>query len=369
LQFLAGFFVKTDLIDRIYECSFVPDLWPGVLDDLAELAGSRGGLLFSARDRVLRWTASANLKDIFTSYVEDGWFARCPRRVCLFGQSMPGFFVEHDFWTPDQLESKTIYRDFFRPHGLGWSAGTGLQMPTGDHIVFSVERDHSRGPIEKERVATLNELRSHLARSAFVSARLGLQRARGANDVLTSMGLPALLLDESGTVVEANRLIEDMSGHVHWRARNRIVLTDARANEQLSAALGDHQESAVRSFPLRDADDRPSMVAHLIPVRRSAHDVFTGGYALLVLTPVAPPPAPPVELMRSLFDLTPSEARVARGLAVGETLEEIASAGGVAITTVRSQMRQVLEKTGCTRQAEVVSLLANVTLDRGGGKN
>lgn len=24
--------VKTDLIDRIYECSFVPDLWPGVLE-------------------------------------------------------------------------------------------------------------------------------------------------------------------------------------------------------------------------------------------------------------------------------------------------------------------------------------------------
>ena len=94
---------------------------------------------------------------------------------------MPGFFVEHDFWTPDQLESKAIYREFFRPRGLGWSAGTGLQMPTGDHIVFSVERDHSRGPIEKERVAAWNELRSHLARSAFVSARLGLQRATGAD--------------------------------------------------------------------------------------------------------------------------------------------------------------------------------------------
>jgi DNA-binding CsgD family transcriptional regulator len=68
--------------------------------------------------------------------------------------------------------------------------------------------------------------------------------------------------------------------------------------------------------------------------------------------------------MRSLFDLTPSEARVARGLAVGETLKGIASAGGVAISTVRSQLRQVLEKTGCARQAELMSLLANVTLDR-----
>ena len=364
--------MKTDLIDRIYESSFVPELWPGVLDDLAELAGSRGGLLFAARDRVLKWTASANLADIFRSYVEDGWFSRCPRRVCLFGQSMPSFFVEHDFWTPDQLESEAIYRDFFRPRGLGWSAGTGLQMPTGDHIVFSVEREHSRGPIEKERVEVLNELRCHLARSAFVSARLGLQRAKGANDALTSMGLPALLLDESGTVIEANHLIEAMGEHVQWRARNRLALTDGCANDLLwsnLAELGNNPESSVRSFPLRDTDGRAAMVVHMIPIRRSAHDIFTGSYALLVLTPVAASPAPPVELMRSLFDLTSSEARVARGLAVGETLEEIASTGGVAISTVRSQLRQVLEKTGCTRQAEVVSLLASVTLDRGTAKN
>ena len=152
-------------------------------------------------------------------------------------------------------------------------------------------------------------------------------------------------------------------------ARNRVALTDGRANELLWAALGKDPDTAVRSFPLRDTDDRASMVVHLIPVRRSAHDIFTGSYALLVLTPVAAAPAPPVELMRSLFDLTPSEARVARGLAVGETLEDIASGGGVAISTVRSQLRQVLEKTGCTRQAEVVSLLANVTLDRSAAKN
>jgi DNA-binding CsgD family transcriptional regulator len=359
--------MKTELIDRIYECSFVPQLWPGVLDELAELTGSRGGLLFSARDRVLKWTSSDNLNDIFRSYVEDGWFPRCPRRVCLFAKSMPAFFVEHDLWTADQLDSNPIYRDFFRPHGLGWSAGTGLQLPTGDHIVFSIERDHSRGPIERERVELLNELRSHLARSALVAARLGLQKAKGASDTLTAMGLPALLLSRDGTVVEANSLVENLSAQVQWRARSRITLTDGAANELLSsalAALDNHSELSVRSFPLRGTDDRAAMVGHLIPIRRSAHDIFAGSYALLVLTPVTATPGPPIELMRSLFDLTPSEARVARGLAAGETLEEIAANGGVAISTVRSQLRQVLDKTGCARQAEVVSLLANVTLDR-----
>lgn len=364
--------MTTELIDRIYECSFVPELWPGILDDLAQLTDSRGGLLFSARDRVLKWTASANLNDIFRSYVEDGWFPRCTRRVCLFGQSDPGFFVEYDFWTADQLDNNPIYRDFFRPHGLGWSAGTGLQMPTGDRIVFSIERDYSRGPIEKERVEALNELRSHLARSAFVTARLGLQRAKGAKDALTSMGLPALLLGQNGAVIEANPLIENLPGHWQCRAQNRIVLTDARANELLSGALAGldtNSELPVRSFPLRDADDKAALVVHVIPIRRSAHDIFAGSYALLVLTPVSAPAAPPIELMRSLFDLTASEARVARGLALGETLDEIAASGGVAMSTVRSQLRQVLEKTGCARQAEVVSLLANVTLDRNTAKN
>ena len=364
--------MKTELIDRIYESSFVPELWPGVLDDLAQLTGSRGGLLFSARDRVLKWTASANLNDIFRSYVEDGWFKRCPRRICLFGRSMPAFFVEHDFWTEEQLDNDPIYRDFFRPHGLGWSAGTGLQLPTGDHIVFSIERDHSRGPIEKDRVELLNELRSHLARSAFVAARLGLQRAKGANEALAAMGLPALLLGQDGTVIEANPLIEDLPDHLQWRAQSRIALTDGRANELLRTALAtldSDPESQVRSFPLRDADDKAVRVVHIIPIRRSAHDIFAGSYALLVVTPVSATAEPPIELMRSLFDLTPSEARVARGLVVGETLEQIAASGGVAISTVRSQVRQVLEKTGCARQAEVVSLLANVALDRSTASN
>lgn len=359
--------MKPELIDRIYESSFVPELWPGVLDDLAKLTDSRGGLLFAVRERVMNWTSSANLSEIFRTYVEDGWFPQCKRRVCLFGKNEPSFFVEHDFWTSDEIDNNPIYRDFFRPRGLGWSAGTGLNLPTGDRIVFSVERDFSRGPIEKDHVELLNDLRAHLARSAFVSARLGLQRAKGANEALSAMGLPAVLLGLDGTVVEANPLIAEMSDQVQWRSKNRIGFADGRANELLSAALAalnSEGDFSVRSFPLRDSADTAAFVAHVIPIRRTAHDIFSGGYALLIVTPVSAKAAPPIELLRSLFDLTVSEARVARALATGQTPEDIAEAGGVAISTIRTQLRRVLEKTGCTRQAEVVSLLASVSLGR-----
>jgi DNA-binding CsgD family transcriptional regulator len=98
-----------------------------------------------------------------------------------------------------------------------------------------------------------------------------------------------------------------------------------------------------------------------VPIKRTANDIFGRSYALLVATPVTAGRAPPVELLRSLFDLTPAEARVARGLAAGESLDDIAENGGVSRNTVRSQLQKVMDKIGCTRQAEVTALLSSVT--------
>lgn len=360
--------MKADLIDRIYECSFVPELWPGVLDEVAQVAESSGGLLFAVRDKVLNWTSSSALNDIFRAYVNDGWFAKCSRRICLFSQNQPTFLVENDFWTDDQLDANPIYTDFFRPRGLGWSASTGLAMPTGDNIVFTVERPFQQGPIERAKVDTLNELRPHLARAALISARLGLQNAKGASDTLAVLGLPALILDESGVVIDANSLMEGLTGQVHWRSQDRIALADPRANAILWAALPKLDapdrpaQPGVQSFALRSAEGHAEMVAHIVPIRRSAHDIFARSYALLIVTPVTARKAPPVELLRSLFDLTPSEARVARGLATGDSLDDIAAKGSVSRNTVRAQLQQVLEKTGCERQAEVAALLSGVAL-------
>ena len=67
-------------------------------------------------------------------------------------------------------------------------------------------------------------------------------------------------------------------------------------------------------------------------------------------------------LVRSLFDLTAPKARIARGLAMGNSVDDIAASGNVTRNTVRAQLQQVLEKTGWMRQAEVTALLTNMAL-------
>jgi DNA-binding CsgD family transcriptional regulator len=163
-------------------------------------------------------------------------------------------------------------------------------------------------------------------------------------------------------------LIEALYDYIRWRAQDRVSLKDTSANalfRQAVETLNIINVAPVRSFAVRGADTNAAMVAHVIPIRRSARDILVRCAGVLVMTPVTLPQAPPVELVQSLFDLTPAEARVARRLTGGETVEAIASTGGVSLNTIRTQVRGVLEKTGCRRQAEVVALLGGITVPHG----
>ncbi|MGH6822565.1 MAG: helix-turn-helix transcriptional regulator [Methylocella sp.] len=220
--------------------------------------------------------------------------------------------------------------------------------------------------MERTVVQKLDELRPHLARSALMSACLQLERARVATETLAIIGLPALVLNEQRKVLAANSLIEATTNYVRWRAHDRVSLKDRAADNLLCDAIAafDLAGGAVRSFPVRDAGAKAMMVAHVVPIRLSARDVFVRCAAALVLTPVTLPQAPPVELVQSLFDLTPAEARVARSVASGETIEAIASARGLSRKTIRTHLQRIFEKTGCNRQADIVALLTAISSTR-----
>jgi DNA-binding NarL/FixJ family response regulator len=360
--------MSQNLIDRIYECAFAPEFWPDVLDELAAKSEARGGVFFAAdlHTGAIKWVSSPKIHDTFADYASGGWITRKCLRNRLFESPHAGFLTEDELYqSPKELAADPTYRDFLRPRGLGWFTGTGISLPTKDLLIITLEREYDRGPVERSIVDQLDALRPHLARAALMSARLRLERAQVAAETLRLVGLPALAFDERGKVIAANGLIEALTNHIRWLARDRIALKDSSADAMLQEAMKtQHIDSATptRSFVVRSANSGSSMIGHVIPLRRAARDIFAESVGVLLLTPVTQPQAPPVELVRSLFDLTPAEARVARSLSAGETVEAIASFGGVSLNTVRSQVRCVLEKTGCHRQAEVIALLSGIAM-------
>jgi DNA-binding CsgD family transcriptional regulator len=266
------------------------------------------------------------------------------------------------------MDQDPSFRDLLRPRGFGWCGGFLVQVPSDDMLLFSVERRFVDGPIESSAVSQLNTLRPHLARAAMVSARLQMERARGMTESLTTMGLPSAVLLGSGKVVAISPLFEKIGPQIIFKAFGGVALADAGANALLSQAIENlssvESEVSAKSIAVPSDGENEAVVVHLLPVRRSAHDVFGSAMGILVVTPLGSAETLPEDLLNGLFDLSPAEVRAANGILQGKTIEELAVAFGLSRETIRSQVKAVLAKTGMARQADLVSLLANVRVPK-----
>lgn len=353
-----------ELTDQIYEAAVNPELWPRVLDRLSNLSGCKGGVLFTADwQQVVRWTVSPAIEDVFSRFLSEGWMTRNTRATRAAQLRYAGFINDFDMFTQEEMDNDPFYTELFRPMGYGWCAGTVILAPGGDVIVFDLERPYEAGPAPRSALKKLDPFRPHLARSALLAARLGLERARAAVEALAILGLPAAALRVGGRVLTANKLFEELTPAVLMDRATRLSVVDPAADRLLQAALT-RIELGVNpghSIPLAAADDRPAMVLHVLPVRGVAHDVFAQAGSLAVLSPVNAPTAPPDALLNGLFDLTPAEARVARTIVEGGTINDYAEATGLSRETIRGCVKSVLAKTGTRRQAELVGLLTGLS--------
>ena len=70
------------LVDQIYESSFVPELWPGVLHQVGRIAEA-GASLFITKDDVISWTASKIAHEATAQFVKAGSGADRSLLACL----------------------------------------------------------------------------------------------------------------------------------------------------------------------------------------------------------------------------------------------------------------------------------------------
>ena len=369
------------LSDAIYEAAFIPDSWPALLHAIASLTGTVGGALIATPPTYPkwtpallpkpRWTTSEPVKDMFAAFFSEGWVAQCDWVGRARKLEHPGFVTDRDLFAPGEYEQTPSYK-FYRRHGVGYGAGLFLQIPSSDRFAFVFEQRHEDGPIKSATIERLNQLRPDLARAALIACRLGLERAQAATQTLAILGLPAVVLSATHRMLAANDLMQAlMPDIVDEHAGSRFHLTNRLADARLAAALANTLVAAhpsdvkpVFSIPLVAQAHHPAMVAHVVPVRRQARDLFVGATNLVIMTPVCNQQLPSTDVIQGLFDLTPAESRVARLIACGDTVCRIAVVSQRTEGTVRAQLKSIFAKTGVNRQAELVSLLGATTLRR-----
>ena len=79
--------------------------------------------------------------------------------------------------------------------------------------------------------------------------------------------------------------------------------------------------------------------------------------ALVVVIDPEDEPVPAAALLRRLYRLTRTEAEVALHIMHGADLRQISEELSISLTTVRTHLQHVFDKTDTHRQAELVRLL------------
>lgn len=356
------------LCERIYDAAINADAWPRVLQDVAATSNCAWAALLTRRsDAWLGWRVSPEDADTVDAYLRSDAPQRSVTTDRLFEISHPGFISDHENFSEEERRTDGFF-EWALAHGFRHGAATGFQLNTGDVAVVQVMRRLDKPPLNKSDLHHLDRFRPHLARAALLAARWKMERLRAAAQALELVGIPAVVLTAECRAMAANALSQQFAKHLVWLADDKVALSDgiaqAKLRRHVTACATFASSKSAGSFPAWDCERKLPIVVHVVPLKGDRRDLFDGGLALALFTEASPSRQPNPELIRELFDLTPSEARVASLLAVGQTVDQIACLHGVGISTVRSQAKSILFKLGAHRQAEVVVRLCGAQLFR-----
>ncbi|MFT4120007.1 helix-turn-helix transcriptional regulator [Bradyrhizobium sp.] len=203
--------------------------------------------------------------------------------------------------------------------------------------------------------------------SLFPAPRMAVEAAVFA-DTLDGLDVALYLVDADARLLHANtagRAVLD-AHDILCESCGHLAACDPTLNQTLRHVFA----VAGHGHAIRDADgtavpmigkDGHRHVAHVLPLTpgtcRRASEPYRAVAALFVRkVALTIPPRP--DVIRSAFRLTPTELRVLLAIVELGSIRDVATALGVAETTIKTHVSRLFEKTGATRQADLVKLVA-----------
>lgn len=281
-------------------------------------------------------------------------------------------YHDHEVHGRDKLQRSRVWREWMQPQDMYGGMACRLTENGEAFWFFDVQRGQRQEGFDSEDVALLTKLYPVLRRIAEVRRHLGrvtIQRdeARSALDAL-AMGL--VIVDQDLRITYANEgadeILAEPEGALSLR-QGRVFArqpADQRLFKQLvemASRNGQELLAHQRSSMILSGGDRTHALSACVmpaasPVPAGSHrKVMIALRRLDMATDM-------VACARQLFDLTETEAKFASALASGLSLTEAAGAQGVRISTARTHLARIFQKTDTRQQSQLVSLLRSAAL-------
>ena len=271
----------------------------------------------------------------------------------------------------DEFLDTRFYKEWARPQGLVDFVSALLDKSVTSAAMFGVFRHERHGLVDEETRRRMRLIIPHMRRAVLIGRVIDTKTAEAATfaDALDGLSAGMLLVDASGRIVHANAAAMPCSPQATscvrpegaWSASD--PQSDLTLREVFAAAGSGDAAIGIKGIavPLT-ARAGERYVAHVLPLtsgaRRRAGTNYAAVAALFVHKAALETPSPP-EVIAKTFGLTPSELRVLLGIVEVGGAPETAEALGIAEGTVKTHLKRLFAKTGTTRQADLVKLVAS----------
>lgn len=289
----------------------------------------------------------------------------------------------HDFFDDRFVARDEFYQDFLIPLGPRYIAGGSIYRSEGKqvHLVFNhlVGRPRFEGRKRQAIEAWLPQL-THWMDQVLKAEELR-QTAAFGELAIEAMGCGVLFFDNGGRLLHANRQAVVLLGpHLnrvnlgqsgrppHGSNLDALIEQVARSRRSAEVVLDFHLGKPGVTLTItavsRDGSSgaAPGSVGRLASAPPQLPGLHHRASVVMTVNPAVQKRATPQDLI-ARWSLTPAEAALAKALLAGKSVAEHAAAKRIKVSTVRTHVRALLEKSGCRSMREWLSLAQRVDGD------
>jgi DNA-binding CsgD family transcriptional regulator/PAS domain-containing protein len=368
---------QDDLLLKLYDTVQQPQSWRGFLDQVCETVQVRSAvvqrLIPAGESMMTTWLAYDTYSEEYAGQhalvVND---AMNPRFHYDYQSPPPpggiGVACDEDIAMPADVRRR--FQDDLADVGLGKGifAGASLTPFEGVSLILHRHPDMKRDYSTQDR-AFLSQLMPHLTQALTLSDRLSrsTNRVRAMEQILDTVRPAIFVCDSHANVVWSNKSAEDMlrQSQTLKVISGRLTCSMHDLTMDLHALIwraGQADDAPCRDTQSLIIDQGASTRPHLTVIPLKARDGDLGGRVAVFFGHTGAPFDVPKGMLEKLFRLSPAEAKLAKAIVEGGSVNGYALTHGLAQGTVRFQLKQVLAKTGCARQSDLVRHVCSVMI-------
>ncbi len=363
----------SQLVSSIYAAAVTTGRWDETLAEVVDAFDGTGGALAIAQAAPDMAEIQVNVgTDAAAKRAYNEYYGRLDHVAAAIERSPAGLVHTGTELVLPHMNSE-FHVDWIRPNDFG--DGVFVRLTNGAVCEWlAVAAPHRSEPFgTPERVRLMSQLVPHLQQAIHTQGKLS-NLARRQTDlagaiesvpngmVIVGPGCRVLHLNSAAEAVlsAGDGLDIDSSGSISAP----VARADRELRRLVCRALGEGP-SAIPSGGITLCP-RPSglraYAVHVIPLGRATAGLDSAAATALVLViDPAREPEPTAAVLRRLYGLTSTEADVALRVLRCEGLNPVADELSVSLTTIRTHLQHVFDKTGTHRQAELVRLLLAIS--------